>query len=161
MDVGELRNAFLMGEALSDRVRDFRAERLARIESGDIPTPIRPGAKAVLHVSPVEAFGRDLRFPMPSPESLRTNLAAIADIPCDHERPNLDGYLRRAEDRQGGSRRCVQLFRNGCLEAVDTSSPLCRWKPQGQWGIGANLALWRPVWGPLGELGGTRSSALA
>jgi predicted HTH transcriptional regulator len=48
LDVGELRSAFGTGVAFRERVRQFRAERLAGIITGETPTALEDNAKLVM-----------------------------------------------------------------------------------------------------------------
>jgi Putative DNA-binding domain len=56
LDVGELRSAFALSESITDRIRNFRRERLSAIVSDETPTPMPAGAKLVLHIIPLGAF---------------------------------------------------------------------------------------------------------
>ncbi|MFA5937794.1 MAG: ATP-binding protein [Sinimarinibacterium sp.] len=56
LDVAELRAAFLNTEAIPERIRKFRQDRIAIIESGDSPLPLREEAKLVVHVLPLSAL---------------------------------------------------------------------------------------------------------
>jgi hypothetical protein len=56
LDVGELRTAFTQSEAIPDRIRTFRVERLLKIQAGETPLPMVVGAKAILHLVPLSAM---------------------------------------------------------------------------------------------------------
>ncbi len=56
MDVQEIRQAFLLTENISSRVKEFRTQRLSDIISGEIPIPMKEGAKVILHSIPLSAF---------------------------------------------------------------------------------------------------------
>jgi hypothetical protein len=57
LDVGGLRNAFVLRESVSERIREFRRNRLLKIASGDTPVPLEPSTSMVLHVVPIPSFG--------------------------------------------------------------------------------------------------------
>src|SRR5262249_3405101 len=57
LDVGELRNAFALREAVSERIRAFRSDRLAKITAGDTPCKLLASTSMVLHVVPIPSFG--------------------------------------------------------------------------------------------------------
>ncbi|HEY6261579.1 MAG TPA: ATP-binding protein, partial [Nitrospiraceae bacterium] len=48
MDVREIRAAFALSDALPDRIRRFRDDRLAKIVSDETPLPVMSGAKIAL-----------------------------------------------------------------------------------------------------------------
>jgi hypothetical protein len=57
LDVGELRNAFVLRESVAERVREFRRNRLLKIMNSDTPAPLVPSTSMVLHVVPLPSFG--------------------------------------------------------------------------------------------------------
>ena len=56
LDVEELQTAFTLAEALADRIRSFRADRVIVIKAGDTPLEIEPGPKIIVHLVPLSAF---------------------------------------------------------------------------------------------------------
>ena len=58
MDVTEIRAAFLMAEAIPERIRRFRDSRLSKIVAGETPLPMDSGAKMILHLLPVSSFSK-------------------------------------------------------------------------------------------------------
>lgn len=56
LDVGELRQSFTLSEAVAERIRAFRADRLMKIGDGETPVPIVNHGTMVLHVVPLSAF---------------------------------------------------------------------------------------------------------
>lgn len=55
LDVRELRALFVRTESQAQRVRDFRSDRLAKILTGDTPTPLKSGPQLVIHAIPTQA----------------------------------------------------------------------------------------------------------
>jgi Putative DNA-binding domain len=53
MNTEELRSAFSFSETLNDRIRSYRRDRVALIQSSVAPLPIRDGPIAVLHLMPL------------------------------------------------------------------------------------------------------------
>ncbi len=100
--------------------KDFRDERLAKIIAGEMPAKLDEKApKIVLHIIPFGAFEPGARFnidPLMNAdkrgliEPLR--LASGGFPPSQY---NFDGLLIAEQDTY------VQVFRNGSIEAVDTS----------------------------------------
>ena len=56
MDIDEVRAAFARSEAVADRIRDFRIDRIARIQGDRTPIRLSPGGRMLLHVLPLSAF---------------------------------------------------------------------------------------------------------
>jgi predicted HTH transcriptional regulator len=56
LDVTEIRSAFALSESLPEKVRRFRAERLARVVAGETPVGPMDGAKIVLHLVPLRSL---------------------------------------------------------------------------------------------------------
>jgi Putative DNA-binding domain len=57
LDVDELRRVVLFSQELGDRIRQFRARRVATIIAGDTPIELPPCPKQILHFVPFAAFG--------------------------------------------------------------------------------------------------------
>jgi len=112
LDVTELRTAFALSETTSERIRDFRLERLARVVSGETPAPLKEGAKIVLHVIPLSAFEPGTKFDLKSLGSDAVRVEPMYTTSWSH-RFNFDGVLGYCSDSY------LQVFRNGIIEAVD------------------------------------------
>lgn len=50
LDVSELRAAFVLSETTTERIRDFRIERLSKIIAGETPVLLNETAKIILHI---------------------------------------------------------------------------------------------------------------
>lgn len=137
LDYRETRQLFLGTADLTDRVRQFRAERLARLLAEETPVPVLPHPKVVLHVVPFDAFeaGARLAAPLLGSEAYRDALAPPGSQSWSR-RPNFDGYLafERSSGDSGRAERYLQVLRDGCLEAVDAW--LLRPRPQTESGSG-------------------------
>lgn len=122
MDVQEIRRAFAVSETLSDKLRSFRFDRLAKIEAGESPIPLPNRPRIVVQVVPVAAFQTasaiDLQIACTSDQ-----WRAFASRGAPFSRFNFDGILAywHGTDHRGLSSYYVQLFRNGIVEAVDAS----------------------------------------
>ena len=51
LDIEQIRSGFVEADTLADRIRNLRAERIARIGLGETPAPVS-GAAVVLHLVP-------------------------------------------------------------------------------------------------------------
>ena len=121
LDVAELRAAFALAESGAQRIRQFRTERIGRIVASETPVPLVAGAAIVLHLLPVSAFTGTARRDLLSEGADAQGLATLSSGFYDW-RYNFDGVLvRDAPDDKGCVRGYTQLFRNGPIEAVNTS----------------------------------------
>jgi len=118
LDVDELRAAFIASESLAERIRDFRADRIAKIVAGDTPMLLDEGAKTVLHLVPLSSFGArriyDLStIPSPTPDALIYSASSSW-------RHNFDGFLVYAREQNDRVTGYTQVYRHGMVEATDT-----------------------------------------
>lgn len=118
IDVAELRIAFNLSEALADRIRRFRPERISKIIANETPIPLNDTAKIVLHVLPVISFSPAQRYDLTDLTSKGLHLTPMYCSGWD-SRYNFDGMLTFAGVRERKSHSYVQLFGNGIIEAVE------------------------------------------
>jgi len=123
LDVDELRNIFELSATVARRIRDFRAERLADIISGQTPVPLTNQPTLVLHIVPYTSFDASITYDVVSltrpydQNYLRPLASASSILP----RLNFDGVLTSETSAEEGLYDgYVQLFRNGIIEAVDS-----------------------------------------
>ncbi|MDP9474231.1 MAG: ATP-binding protein [Actinomycetota bacterium] len=117
MDVGEIRGAVLASEAVAERVRAFRSDRLGRIASGEAPVALKGRTRAVLHLVPLAAF--DVPAPAVDLEAALRNRDMVAPGGGGSPRYNFDGLVTEAREAFGDTLAYAQLFRSGAVEAVD------------------------------------------
>jgi len=120
LDVSEVRSAFLQSGTLADKIRLFRDGRLGSILSEQTPTPLFPGARIVVHLIPYVAFEPAVSFPLDALANNRYSLTPLNGSVTNY-RFNFDGLLTMSTFNKGQSTGYVQIFRNGIIEAVDTS----------------------------------------
>ncbi len=124
LDVAEIRSAFALSESIPEKIRRFRDERVARIVAGETPVPLSDGPKTVLHLLPLTALDPTTRIEV-SP--LKYKSSDFAPISAHHllswgARFNLDGVVVTGQTGKPLSPvSYLQLFRNGAVEAVDTT----------------------------------------
>lgn len=118
MDVGELRIAFNLSETITERIRNFRVDRIAKIFADKTPVPFYDTAKIALHLIPFVAFDPAQNYDIGRIASERDKMWPIDCFSSD-DRYNLDGFLRYHKDHEGLSNSYVQLFKNGIIEAVN------------------------------------------
>ncbi|MGA4005805.1 helix-turn-helix domain-containing protein [Ralstonia nicotianae] len=119
LDIPEIRGLFLRSESQAQKVRDFRAERLGKILSGEAPCKLVAGPVWVLHVIPTQAaLGVGSLDPLPYLDFARRQIPSLGGTGT-HTRVNLDGALGlRNPTAEGLTHGYTQFFRNGFVEAV-------------------------------------------
>lgn len=130
LDVPEIRGMFLRSENQSQRVRDFRTERISRILTGEAPHKLAPGSLFVLHLIPTQAaLGNvqvdPLRYDTANNPGAR-RLPLLARTVTGNMRFNLDGALCLRNPAPEGTHGYSLLFRNGFFEAVNVEGHLSR-----------------------------------
>jgi Putative DNA-binding domain len=116
--VEELRVVFTSGATALDRVRAFRAERLAKIDSGEAILPLAQNCgRLVLHLVPTSAFSLGSQIDLQrvfAVQELVNPMGGLGFTP----RINFEGF---SNFRHGADGKCVSythVFRNGAIEAV-------------------------------------------
>ena len=56
MDSSELRTAFVHTETHSEKIRNFRNDRINMMLAGEAPIPMNKGPKLIIHLIPVNSF---------------------------------------------------------------------------------------------------------
>jgi hypothetical protein len=116
IDVDELRHIVLLSQETGERIRQFRANRIATVVTGDTPIELQAGARQILHFVPLAAFsigaGVDLA-------PLYKNPALLISVMNrgGSQRPNVDGLLAYSPT-SNGNHAYAQLFTSGILEIV-------------------------------------------
>lgn len=133
MEYSEIRGAFLQTEGFATRARNFRLSRLGLIASGDIGLPLVEGAKLVFHVVPLTENQITMPLARDMAERIATMLDAFEDAGT-YWRYNLDGVvIPGRETGTGRYRGASQLFRDGAVEVVTTSSNIFREVKTHEW----------------------------
>jgi hypothetical protein len=120
MDVSELRTVFMLTEQLTERIKNFRRERIQKIQSNEeIPALLNEGGKIILHLLPLNAFATSDVFDI-FELNKKIQFSPISSNSWD-KRINLDGIVvsRRVDSSTNSY---TQVFRNGCIEAVNCLS---------------------------------------
>jgi len=120
LDVSELRAAFLLSETTSERIRNFRIERLSKIIAEETPVKLDGVPKIALHIIPISAFDSATRFDLSSIARNPSHLQPINTHVSWNHRYNFDGFLTYAQfPKSTSAHSYVQIFRNGSIEAVE------------------------------------------
>lgn len=119
LDVQEIGQAFAEQRSLGEQLRNWRAERVAKLLSEEGPAALSGAAKLLVHFIPVAALaGQQTAGFWPVPNEVR-NLLRPSSFSGASWRYNADGFLVYSVEGGGKCNSYVQLFRNGCLEYGD------------------------------------------
>ncbi len=118
LDVGELRIAFNLSETITERIRNFRTDRISKIFTGETPVPFYDNPKIILHLVPIISFNPDQRYDI---DKVTSETGKLKPIYCGgwNDRYNLDGFLSYSWNEEKRSHSYIQLYRNGIIEAVE------------------------------------------
>ena len=123
LNVDELRSLFTLAPQLSEKIRQFRAERIAKIVARDLPVTLLDSCCFALHVIPFAAF--DIRKPSFMSDVVQhpNYFPPLARTSPTNWYVNFDGLvtLSNADTHQKTQRAYVQIFRSGIVEAVASS----------------------------------------
>ena len=118
LDVAELRIAFNLSETITERIRNFRLDRISKIFANETPVPLYDNPKIVLHLIPIISFNPAQSYDIDKINSQSDKTHPLGCNVCN-SRYNLDGILTYSGARNDKSDSYVQFFRNGIIEAVE------------------------------------------
>ncbi len=114
LDVDEIRSAFLFSEAAAEKIRQFRLDRIASINSGETPPGFPQNSTVVLHLVPWSFSHPQAQFDISKIEVEKLNL--LEPVGIAGSRFNFDGRMAHLGNPPVIY---VQFFRNGAIEIVD------------------------------------------
>lgn len=121
-DVDELRTLFTLAPQLADRIRSFRADRVAKITVGEAPVALMGTFCLVVHLVPFSAFdiGAGSAVSLPYLHQHPNYFPTLFAGHPQNWRVNFDGFLAlsNADAKAPNQRAYVQVFRSGIIEAV-------------------------------------------
>jgi hypothetical protein len=120
LDVFQLRQAFLNSGSLSERAREFRAERLGRLLAGEMPVTLSSTSLVCVHVIPHAAFAGVIEVDF----ALAASQGELLQPFYSQGRGstyNLDGFLTFSPKSDGTNSAYLQVHRNGVLETVNST----------------------------------------
>ena len=124
LDVPEIKAAFLLSDSTTDRIRQFRIDRLSKVVSDAMPVPLDDEPKIIYHCVPVNAFGLAPSYNL-SRLVLNINQDKGMRAWGHTHRYNFDGLLFHNTSEyhhvQPGHKASLysQVFHNGIFEAMD------------------------------------------
>jgi hypothetical protein len=115
MDVSEIRSSFLLSEALPERIKRFRDDRLSKIISNEAPVLLPQKPMVVLHLIPISSFSTVNSFDI---RELNEKSKYILPFRSGcNTRINLDGILKTDDFNKAKNSYC-QIFRTGIIESL-------------------------------------------
>lgn len=122
LDVPQLKRAFLLSQTIADRIREFRADRIANAAGTGTPVVLKNGLRLLLHVLPLASFTAQLMLPVTQYADLYERLIPAGAGNIDYHL-NLDGLVVASGTEANGFRAYTQLFRSGVLEFMRVYGP--------------------------------------
>ena len=129
LDTSELRGLFTLSETTTERIRNFRTERIAKILAEETPVKLAGAGKIVLHIIPLTAFDPGKAYDLSWFANHKEGLGPIHASGWN-DRYNFDGFLTYSQGGGPLAYTYLQVFRNGAIEAVNTS--LLQLREEGQ-----------------------------
>jgi hypothetical protein len=120
LDVGQLRTAFLQSATVSEQISGFCLDRIIDIANDRAPIPLMKEPRLALHIIPLGALSGDVQV----------DVTAFHRNPALHRpwnpsgwdrRMTFEGVLLHGPVMEQGASFYAHFYRNGILEAVNTS----------------------------------------
>jgi len=117
LDVHELRQAFLLSETVSEKIRDFRLSRVAQITADETPIALYGKQRIIAHIIPLASFATyqsiDIR-------NIGEDAQKKFNPSYYHHRHNIDGHVSCNSSTHGNAGSYYQIFRAGQIEHVES-----------------------------------------
>jgi hypothetical protein len=122
MDVAEIKAAFTLSDAVTEKVRKWRMERIAAVLADETPRSMDFSSRVVIHIMPLSSFDALFKADLsPLIHDLRNLVPLGAD--CGTITLDFEGvFCYRDMKGEGKADAYTYAFRNGCVETVDASS---------------------------------------
>jgi len=115
----EIRQAFTLAGSAAALMERFRLERIGNILARALPVELSGAAHLVLHILPLVSFAQHFEVDI---HGLRADPPRFMDTSYRGDlRFNYDGAMTYPESIGGTVERYVQVFRNGCIEEVNSA----------------------------------------
>ncbi|EQC1535506.1 AlbA family DNA-binding domain-containing protein [Clostridium botulinum] len=120
LDVDELRTAFNLSSAITDKIKLFVQERISKLNINETPVPYKSDVKLIMHLIPFESFANSNLLHVKDFEKEVGKLKPIYSSGWGRK-INFDGHLLYNYDEEMVSSSFVQCYRNGVVEYVNSS----------------------------------------
>lgn len=125
LDIAEIRASFLGSETIAKKLREFRAERINRVLSGEMPLRIKGEPILICHVVPLNEFESPAGLDLRRVTGQVQKLVPVGHTMFNATRVNFDGFLVDCRSSDKGVpfvSAYTQLYRNHVIEAVSSIS---------------------------------------
>ena len=114
---------FTLAPQLTERMRDFRSNRIAKIVGLEAPVPLLDRSCLIMHVVPFSSFDPSSIISLAEIEKRPHTFPPIGSNSVSNWAINFDGILMTSNaDRSAPSQRAyTQIYRSGSIEAVASS----------------------------------------
>lgn len=114
MDVTQLRDSFILGSSINEKLEEKRKERLKIIERNYITGKSPSLPVLVTHIQPFDSIRPDILFDLSLAEKATKRLTFGFDDEINRPQYNFDGFILRK------NRNYVQIYRSGMIELLNT-----------------------------------------
>ncbi len=115
LDVHQLRQAFLLSETVSEKIRDFRLGRVAQITADETPVILYGKQRIIAHIIPLASFATYQNIDM---RNIREDAQKKFNPSYYFHRHNIDGHVSCNSSTKGNAGSYYQIFRAGQIEHV-------------------------------------------
>lgn len=120
LDVQQIGAAFALQRGLGERLRNWKADRIAKAIAEEGPVPL-PGAKLLFHFIPASILVADEPvYPRSFDPQSWDRASNLMTFGSSSQRYNADGFLLASETYSNTKRSYLQVFREGALEYGDS-----------------------------------------
>jgi hypothetical protein len=121
LDVQELRSAFLASETMSDKLRNFRLDRINKLISSSGPIRMSSPHMMVLHLLPLVSVRSDFRLGISDFSKFHGhNMPRPMRVQGYSPTHNIDGFFVASSWKDAALDSYVQVYRNGFIESVES-----------------------------------------
>jgi hypothetical protein len=122
-NVDELRTLFTFAPQLTERIRDFRSNRVAKIVAQDAPVQLIDASCLIMHVVPFSSFDPSSIISLTEIEKRPQAFLPIGSDAVGNWAINFDGILMTSHANRAAptQRAYTQVYRSGSVEAVSSS----------------------------------------
>jgi hypothetical protein len=117
LDVNDLRRAFTLSEALHDKIKKFKEERISKIIANETPLSLGDSAKIILHLIPIVSFdtGQNINL-----KTISQEVGLLPQIASNgyNSKFNFDGFLTFSGNAAPFDSYTL-LFKTGIIESVN------------------------------------------
>lgn len=120
MDIPDLKQALAFSEGAAERMKKFRTGRIADVLAGETPIPLKSNQCVILHLFPLVSFTGNFQT---DPSKLNeTELPPMRHGSGWSPTFTFEGKMTYTSLHEGPAYTYMLVFRNGIVEAVETSA---------------------------------------